>query len=199
MASRRAEVIADAYGRRLAAIRAEVDRRLAALYRIDEDAIDESFQRFVERAVPIIAGGRASAATIAAAFIRSISLAEVRELPPVPLRIDPMTTSRGEPLPGAMAPIAGMILASIGRGRTAREAIEAGSFFARRLADNEVVAANDQQASVQAGQRIIGWEGIVEAGACDPCRDNAGEHDRDWELYRHASCGCSRIPIFAAG
>lgn len=202
MPSRQAERVAARYRDRVARIRAQVDERLARLYGdlIDPDAIDASFARFIERAEPIIAAGQVSVATLTAAAIRSIGVVDGDMLlePEIDEGIAG-TTHEGKPLREGMAAWGAMVLASIGAGRAVADAMDHGRYLVSRFADSELVSAADRETAHQGEQLgpLTGWEGIVSADACDGCTGNAGTHPLGWTPYRHGSCQCTVIPVFA--
>lgn len=197
----RARRIAERYRERAAALRAAVDARLQALYgdELDPDAIAESFQRFVERADPLIAAGQASMAVMAAAFVRSVGLdaGDFAEVDPIADTIAG-TTRGGMSLAEGMAAIGPMLLAAIRDGRPVDDAIAGGASLVSRFSDAEITGAADRELENE-GQvlgPLSGWEGIVAPDACDPCQENAGVHELDWVPYRHAWCQCTQVPVF---
>lgn len=201
----RASDLGPAYRRRVAALRAEVERRLVALYgnRIDPEDITASFETFIADAEALITAGQASAAALAEAYLASRAARADVELALDDLSDDVIGTTRaGEPLVAGMAAFAPMVLGQIGDGRPVDEAIDYGRFVAARFADAEVTGTIDRiDEDPVVRSQLVGWEGTVQPGACDGCQENAGTHELDWTPYRHGYCNCVVEPVFgdAAG
>lgn len=197
---RRAERLRVAYEQRLAGIRAEISRRLAAEYDVNPNDVQGSIAAFIERAEPIVAAGQASASGLASAFLVTYAAAAAGvevELADSP--IEPGVTRAGVPLAEGMAAFGPMVLGQIADGKPLDEAIAFGQYLADRFGDSEVVAAADTEFEVQAkaATQVIGWEGTVEPDSCDPClAQNDGRHGLDDPFYRHGSCRCERVPVF---
>lgn len=203
MASRRAERIAERYRTRSAAVRARVEARLGTLFgdEIEPAAIMPSFDRFIERATPVIAAGQASIATVTAAYLRSIAFGELDELLEIEADDELSGTTRaGASLAEGLGGIGPMILAQIGAGHTVEEALDFGRYLVGRFGDAEITGAADRERERAAELLgpLTGWEGIVDADACDPCLENAGLHELTWTIYRHGRCHCTAIPVFGA-
>lgn len=189
----------EAYRRRSAAIHSLVERQLVALYaELDPDAIEASFRDYIDRAEPVITAGQASAAALAAAFVRSYVLARTGRV--VDLEdIDEIAGTRpdGSPIAEGMGAFAPMVLGRIARGADVTEAIDFGRYIATRYADGEVTSAADRAIAgqVSRSRRFDSWEGIVTAGSCDPCQANSGVHSLEVEIYRHPGCQCVYVPL----
>lgn len=203
MASSRSQLVGDAYRRLLFDLRASLERGVTALYGlVDADDLDAAFARFSAEAAPLIAAGQASAATLAAGYLRALfEMQAGRSIEPGPTPDGLVgVTEKGVALADGMAAFPGLVKAQIGQGRTPAEALAFGRYLALRFADSEVVRVADATttAIAAATPQVRGWRGTVSARACDTCRSrNAGEHALSDEPYRHGDCGCS-IEYFVA-
>ena len=189
-----------AYRSRVDAIKSEVARQLGAMYGESVDPVDlaGSIGAFLELAEPLIAAGQATAAQLAADYLRSKAARRG-----IALELDdddeiPGTTRTGDALVVGMAAIPSMVLGQIRDGVEEGDAVDFGRYLVERFGDSEIAGAVDRQVdeATQAAT-VVGWEGIVDADACDLCQANAGDHPLTDELYRHPNCNCERVPIFA--
>jgi hypothetical protein len=192
---RRADRVAVAYRRQVDAIHGQVAAQLEAAYddEIDPADIEASFRAFVERTRPTIEAGQATTAVLAAAFIRTLGLVQTGDAPPL-VEEPPVLGS----VPDRFAALPSLVLSTIANGGTIEDAVAYGRQLATGAADQLMTQAADDEVVRQSDAlpTITGWRGVVEAGACDPCQDNGGDHDLDEEMYRHPHCGCTRVPIF---
>lgn len=186
-----------AYRQRLAAVHAEINRQIEELYGdVDPDAIDASFAAFVEKAAPVIEAGQQSTSALAAAFLRTFTLTRTgRQLEFVEDDTIPGTRADGSPVAGGMAAFGSLMLGRIAEGIDVGDAMDYGRYLATRYADGELTSAVDRTIAEQSRDRFSSWEGLVSAGACDPCQANAGEHPVDVEIYRHPGCNCTYVPL----
>jgi hypothetical protein len=188
------------YRARVEAVHAEVTRRLEALYgdSIDRSDIDASFARYIARAAPIVEAGQAAMASLAAAFLRSYSLARTGDLIEVAsLEGIVGTTKKGAPLAEGMADFGAMVAGRVAEGASLDDALDFGRYLAVRFGDSALTDTADRtiDATAEATGRVTGWEGIVAPDACEPCHANEGDHDNADEIYRHPGCNCDRIPL----
>jgi hypothetical protein len=198
--SRARSRVVDAYRTRAAGIRRLILARVDELYAdVDPGDISGSIDRFIADAEPIITAGQASMATLVAAFVRAYSAAGQGELVEPADDVEEIagTTRDGSSLAIGMAAFGPMILSQIAGGATVDDAMAFGQHLATRFADSEVTGAADRELEHQAAgaDRIVGWEGLVAPGSCNPCLANAGQHGLDEEIYRHPDCNCERIPV----
>jgi hypothetical protein len=192
-----------AYRRTLEAARQQV---IAALELEFDDAIDPndiaaSFDAFVERATAHVEQGQVAAQQLATAYL-ALAIEDagaVDDLVPEDDSI-PGTTRAGKTLVDGLAPFGSMALAAIANGAPAGDAIAFAKTLVTGFADREVTAAADRKTErqSQASDAIVGWEGIVQPGACDNCQANAGPHDLADEFWRHNDCNCTRLVLFAS-
>lgn len=192
-----------AYAQALARLRAEVEARVGAAYGdLDPAAINESFAAFAAKAVPLILAGQQTAQRLAEGYLRALVINGTgRPFDPEPAdRPAVGVTSEGRSLIEGLAAIPAMVLGRIGGGATTEEALEFGRYLVDRFADGEVVATADRTILAQSRRApVIGWNGVVEPDACDPCIDqNSGFHTMDTPIYRHGSCQCAMEIVFAA-
>lgn len=192
--------LAHQYRARLDALRSQLVEQARRLYGdLDPADISASFDAIAPDIARYIEAGQGSAAALSAAFLNALSEYETDQ--PAAVQMAPVGVSqKGDPLAVGMAPIAGMILGQIAAGATVTDAVAYGDYLVSRFADSETVRVADQTTDdtlAAEGQRYIGWEGVVSPRACDACVSaNSGTHTPDETLYRHANCGCERIPIF---
>lgn len=191
-----------AYRRRLEAIRAEILRRLAALYRdeVDPDAIKDSLEQWIDRAAPVLEAGQASIAALAEAYLVGRAAAAGISLDFGTTTAEIAGTTRlGNSVVEALRAIGPMILGQIAAGHPVDQAIEYGSFTIERFADNELTAVEDRVQEDPAAQtRLSGWDCTVSPTACDACLENAGSHELTWRPYRHGNCACVVEAAFSA-
>lgn len=202
MAADRAKLVALAYRRQLAALRATLERRIHALYgTVSAEDLDATFAAFASAAAPMIEAGQASAAAFSAAYLRALFAVQAgRTIEPAPPPDDLVgRTEKGLPLRDGIAAIPSMVKAQIGAGKPLDEALEFGRYLAARFMDAEVVRVADATTDSIASRtpEVRTWRGIVSATACDRCRTNAGEHAADVPLYRHGGCLCAREWVVA--
>lgn len=199
----RPDPLTRAYQARVEAIHREVERRLVALYgdRIDSADIKATFDRYIGDAESIIAGGQASVASLAEAYLESRAARAGVALALDDLGEDVIGTTRdGSDLPTGMAAFGGMVLGQISIGRTVEQALEYGQYLATRFADSELTGTADRiRDDPVVRDRLTGWEGVVSAESCDPCKSNEGSHELADEIYRHPGCDCVWVPVFGAG
>ena len=189
------------YRRRVAAIRAEVIRRLLVLYgqELDRTAIRETAKVWAERAEPVLSGGQAAVAALAEAYlVRLASQAGISISFGSTTAELAGTTVAGNTIAEAMDVLGPMILGQIGAGNPEDQAIEFGRYAIERLADRELTGVEDRlQDDPVVKTHLSGWLGTVAPDACDPCLLNAGEHELTWRPYRHGNCHCEVEPVFA--
>ena len=195
MASSQQRQLDLAYRRTLEAARQQV---IAALELEFDDAIDPndiaaSFDAFVERATAHVEQGQVAAQQLATAYL-ALAIEDagaVDDLVPEDDSI-PGTTRAGKTLVDGLAPFGSMALAAIANGAPAGDAIAFAKTLVTGFADRET------ERQSQASDAIVGWEGIVQPGACDRCQANAGPHDLTDEFWRHNGCNCTRLVTFAS-
>jgi hypothetical protein len=189
------------YRQRLDAIRtqlsADLRRRFEAL---DADDLDGSFEEFVAENEHRIAAGKATAQTLAVTYLELLGAEVGVDFEPLPEDEGLPDRTEAGTIRDGLAAIPAMVKAAIGEGRPVEEAIAFGASLVERFTDNEMTRAAEEETERQsrASDRIVGWEGVVSAGSCDPCQGNAGVHGLDEEMYRHPSCDCTRTVVFAA-
>lgn len=189
-----------AYRDRLAALREAVVLRVEAAYRdVNPDAIRESFDEFVARVAPTIEAGQDAAQQLTLAYLANAAAQQgLASWEPEPGDEDiPGRNRAGVPLAEAMGGIVPLVLGAIAAGVAVSDAMDSGRYYATRFADNEVRDASDREQERQETKAaaIVGWSG--DAGECERCQVNNGDHSLDDEMYRHPGCGCVRTPIFA--
>lgn len=198
-----ADPLTRAYRARVDAIHREVERRLVALYgdRIDPADIKASFAHYIDDAEPVIAAGQATVASLAEAYLESRAARVGVELALNDLSEEVVGTTRdGSDLPTGMAAFGAMVLGQIAGGKAVDEAIQFGEYLATRFADAELTGTTDRiRDDPVVRDRLTGWDGIVNAGACDGCQANEGRHPLSEEMYRHPNCGCIWQPVFESG
>ncbi len=197
-----APAIDEAYRKRVTALREQVARILRSEFReaVDPDDISASYAAFLAEAVPLLEAGQETAQALAAAYVASLAaLADEDPFEPRELDIAAAgTTSRGKGLFAAFSSIGPMMLLRIGDGTSVRDALAYGEHLLTGAADAEVRASADDEADRQAreSRTVIGWEGLVSPGSCDPCLDNLGTHDLAEDIYRHPNCLCEKRYVF---
>lgn len=198
----RPDARSQAYRRRLAAIRAEVLRRIIALYgdELDPAEILTSMATWTEQATVILEGGQASIAALTEAYLEELADAAGTEL-----GFDDTTerlagtTRAGMSLAEGMAAFGPMVLAQIANGRNAADALEYGRYLAERFADAEMTGVVDRiHEDPLVRTRLAGWDCTVQPDACDGCLENAGRHELTWVPYRHGNCHCEVEAVFVA-
>lgn len=186
-----------AYRVRLDQIKATLLAQIMREYRVDQANILKSYDAFARAVAPRIEAGQASIQNMAAAYVRGFVRAEVDG----PIETAPMDPMAGDTKAGslmdALLPIGGLILQQIAGGRTPDEAISYGDYLVSRTVDNEATRVADEVVAIQsqALPEIVGWEGIVNPDACDPCQENAGPHQWEEDFYRHPGCNCTKTLI----
>lgn len=194
------EKLLASYRRRLEAVRTGVRSQIEELYAdVDPNAIDASFATFIAAAAPVLEAGQASTAALAAAFVRSFTLARTGRL----IDVDDVeelagTRQDGSPIAAGMEAFGPMVLGRIADGATVEAAMDFGRYLATRYADGELTSVADRAVAETKTTRVRSWEGIVTAGSCDGCQANAGVHDIDEPIYRHPGCNCVYVPLLDA-
>jgi hypothetical protein len=191
-----------AYAQALARLRAIVDARVRAAYgELDPDAISESFAAFAAKAVPLIVAGQQTAQRLAEGYLRALVINGTGR--PFELATPSPAvgvTREGRSILDGLAAIPAMVLGRIGAEATTDEALEFGRYLVERFTDAEVLDAADRTIAAQAQRApVVGWNGVVEPDACDPCNElNSGFHTMDTPIYRHGACQCAMEIVFAA-
>lgn len=197
----RVDPLTRAYRDRVAAVHAEVARRLTALYGDVVDAADikASFERFIAEAELVVAAGQSSVASLAEAYLLRRAARVDIELALGDLSEEVVGTTRdGSDLITGMAAFGPMVLGQIAGGKTVDEALQFGEYLATRFGDSELTGTADRiLEDPVVRDRLTGWEGIVRPDACDACTEsNEGPHELADEIYRHPNCGCIYQPMF---
>ena len=166
---------------------------------MDEEDIGDAAGRVATRLVPIVTGAQLAQQSLTRGFYRAYSLAQLgrvlEPLPPVDLA---GARLGGQSLLEGMAPLGSMMLGAIGNGQDPASVLDYGRTLFERFGDATARQAADvEKANQDTRPEVIGWEGIVEAGSCDLCQGNAGQHDLSEEMYRHGNCLCERVPVLA--
>lgn len=162
---------------------------------ISMDDLDGSFERIIPTAVPIVRAGQSASRLLALAHLRALLFRSVgRSIEPG--RADQIagTTHEGLPLEHGLAAVPAMLKQSVSRGRSWDEVNQYGRYLMVRFADNETTQAADRatESAARNTSQITGWQGVVSAKACDPCRGNLGQHALDDPIYRHGGCNCQK-------
>lgn len=181
----------------LAALRAQAD----SLYddEMDEEDIADSAASLATRLVPVVTAAQLAQQTLTLGFYRGYSIAQLgRVLEPLPPAQIAGFRLGGQTLLDGMGPLGSMMLGAIANGQDLSSVMDYGRTLFERFSDGTARQAADvEKANQDQRPEIIGWEGIVDANACDLCTDNAGEHGLDEEIYRHGNCNCERVPIMS--
>lgn len=166
---------------------------------IDEEDIAASADRVARRLLPIVTAGQLAQQQLTLGFYRAYSVAQLGQvLEPLPAVDIAGGRLGGQTLAEGMAPLGSMMLGSIAKGQDLPAVVDYGRTLFERFADQTARQAADVEKQNQDTRpEVVGWEGIVEAEACDPCQDNAGVHDLADEMYRHGNCTCERVPVLA--
>ena len=164
--------------------------------RVNLADIDRTFAAFVPEAVAIVEAAQAAGVSLSLGFLRA-SLAERagRVVEPGPLPFSPAgTNEQGRPLADGLAAVPAMLKEAIGKGRPLQEVRDLGRSLVARFGDAETSRAMDVAITAAARNtpEVVGWEGIVGAGACEGCRSNTGLHELGATMYRHGGCECVR-------
>jgi hypothetical protein len=184
-----------AFGAQQHALLEQLKAAVESAYDVDLDDIDASFPPALARIAEVVEAGQLAGQELVDAYLELLLVdAGRRSLPTDAFADRPAAgvTRDGLPLAAGLAAIPALVKVHIAAGRTVDEARELGRYLATRFADAEVTAAMDETTvRVGRGSRLFrAWYGVVAAGACDPCRDNAGEHPIDQPMYRHGHCRC---------
>lgn len=187
------------YRARQLAMRQRIAEQAGAAFAagIDYEALDDSFAGLVDEVTPIIALGQEQAELLTLAYLTLVlSRAAGRTVRIRTLDSTAGNAIDGRPLAEALDAIPAMMKGQVLKGMaTAEEVLAYGRFLTERLASAETIRASDEAEGqvVQRADAVVEWDGIVDADACDPCREaNEGRHAADEEFYRHANCGCTR-------
>lgn len=203
MASTEGNLLTAAYRRQQLAVRASALQDVSRAWQLWTPGRVESFGRFTDLAVPLLAARYGQAAALAVGYYRRFRAAEgVRggDTPqlPGPLRPDDVIPSlRATGLAGTMRAIrAGFSVQAASRAGLTQALGTAG-----RVTLNGGRAAI--VASVGADPAAQGWQRIASGGACDFCRMLASrgpayKSDRTASFEAHDHCACSAEPVFEA-
>lgn len=166
---------------------------------MDEDEIAEAASRVARRVLPTVTAAQLAQQQLALGFYRAYSITELgRTLETLPA-VDIAGHRVGQSLLEGMAPLGSMMLGAIARGEPLPGVLEYGRTLFERFGDATARQAADvEKANQDSRPEVVGWEGIIDDGACDLCQANAGPHDLADELYRHGSCMCERVPLLGA-
>lgn len=200
----RADQIESAYRARVRALLDVMAARLEGEYgrRVNLADVDRTFAAFAPQAAALIEQAQASGVSFTLGYMRQMLTERAgRLIEPAPLRFSPVgLTEKGRPLLEGMAAIPALVKAEIGKGRPLQEIRDYGSFLIRRFGDAETTRAIEAAADLVARDtpEVIGWEGVVSAAACGPCRGNAGRHSLNQQMYRHGGCDCVKQYVVEA-
>jgi hypothetical protein len=165
---------------------------------MDEEDIADAADRVATRLTLIVTAGQLAQQQLTLGFYRAYSVAQLGQvLEPLPA-VDIAGGRLGQTLAEGMAPLGSMMLGSIANGQDLPAVIDYGRTLFERFADQTSRQAADVEKQNQDTRpEVVGWEGIVDSDACDPCQENAGQHDLADEMYRHGNCNCERVPVLA--
>ena len=159
----------------------------------------EAIERYLSRAVPLVAGGQRRAAALALAYVRKLS-------PPAPGKLVP-TVDRAVAghLVTAESPVAtSPILRLWGRlneGDSLETAQAAAASYAEALATGDLQVAQrlGLEEGARAGAREVqGWSKELSGEACDWCQEIAGQVYRSADAVPfHDRDRCAVAPAFA--
>lgn len=181
-------------------LEASVREALAGLHdaTVDPDDIDAAYAALIPQAATVIAAAQAAGVTLVNGYLGAVLAVNGAET-----RLSVLDGLVGSSRAGTLADGMGawpvMVKAQIGSGATPADALGYGRYLTERFGSSETLRAVDEQEDFAAKEsgRFKGWEGVVSAGACDPCSGNRGFHPISQPIYRHGSCRCSKRYVVA--
>lgn len=201
MASAEGDLLTAAYRRQQLAVRAGALQDVSRAWQLWTPGRVESFGRFTDLAVPLLAARYGQAAALAAGYYRRFRAAEGAKGAdpaklPAPLRPEDVIPSlRATGLAGTMR----ALRAGFSAQAASRAGLTQALGSAGRLTLNGGRAAI--VAAVGADPAAKGWQRIASGGACDFCRMLASrgpayKSDRTADFLAHDHCACSAEPVF---
>lgn len=167
------------------------------------DLSDESLDRYVKRAYPVLVGGQRASANLAAAYSVALARLERPRAPTAPevdlvaamRSADVLVTPESRSLP---APVL-RARALVGDGQTRAQALSAASSYAGALASNDLQAAQRvgmQEGAATMALKVVGYRKDLDGEACDWCLEVANEVYRDAEAVPfHDRDRCAVSPV----
>lgn len=195
MSARRSDLLDQRYRQHLALLLERVRERLGDLYdgRIDYDDLDASFVVLAPEIAALVRAAQSAGVALTTGYLSAlVSIESGRRVPPIERVISDLAD-----LIDGLDAIPSMVKQRI-VGVERQDALNFGRFLIQRFGDAEVTRAIDDHtdAMTRSGD-FSGWEGVVSAKACNPCRGNAGFHELSEPIYRHGSCNCTKQYVVA--
>jgi hypothetical protein len=199
-ASERSLLLTDVYRARLNDLRDRLALAAQRGWNVRIDRLDESFQEWLNRVVPVTRTMNALAGRFALAYLGQFIAAETGRPAPAPPAVDMPAVENardGRPLAEAFRSPLIRILVALKDGQQPDEAIMHGFNAAMRIVPEEPAAQARETlaATIQQDDRIIGWRRVT-AGGCLACVAASDVTYGDAEpLLVHDGCQCTAEPI----